>query len=264
MKLKSLAAAALVAASAPSFAEVITNYASYDLNDIGKAEYVFIATNASGSYFQDLGISTSALDQLLSTLGSFSQAVSGAEWSKFVAFGGSGTKWSIVAAQPIGDGLNAGEINGWTTVAAGQTLGTVQNAQSNQGILNFNDIFKLNDALSNPKVADNRLAVAVGKPGFIDAEVKFSGYFDTRNDIGTSAQMVYLTPSSDLGDDPAAYLPLKNSSNSLYTANFDGTNVTITATVIPVTAPVPEPSTYAMLIGGLAAVGFVARRRKSA
>jgi hypothetical protein len=39
------------------------------------------------------------------------------------------------------------------------------------------------------------------------------------------------------------------------TANFDGSTVTITAAV-------PEPSTYAMLFAGLAAVGFVARRRK--
>ena len=27
-------------------------------------------------------------------------------------------------------------------------------------------------------------------------------------------------------------------------------------------APVPEPETYALFMGGLAAVGFVARRRK--
>jgi hypothetical protein len=34
---------------------------------------------------------------------------------------------------------------------------------------------------------------------------------------------------------------------------------TITSTL----APVPEPETYAMLLAGLGAVGFMARRRKS-
>jgi len=260
MKLKSLALAALVAVTAPSFATVITNYGSYDPADIGKAEYVFIATNAAGSYFQDLGTSTGSLDQLLSSVGSFSQTVSGTEWNKFAAFNGTGTKWSIIAAQPIADGLASGEINGWTTVAAGQALGTVKNSESNQGILNLAEIFKTSDDLSSPKVANNTLAAKVSTTAFIDAQVKFSGYFDTRNDVGTASQMVYLTPSTDVGDEPALYQVLKNSSHSAYMANFDGTTVTITAAVTPA---IPEPSSYAMLVAGLAAVGFVARRRKA-
>jgi hypothetical protein len=34
-------------------------------------------------------------------------------------------------------------------------------------------------------------------------------------------------------------------------------------TVLAATAPIPEPETYAMLLAGLLAVGFVARRRQS-
>ena len=49
---------------------------------------------------------------------------------------------------------------------------------------------------------------------------------------------------------------------SFSTTNVDGVldNVSVTA----VTAPVPEPETYALMLAGLAAMRFVARRRKAA
>jgi hypothetical protein len=66
--------------------------------------------------------------------------------------------------------------------------------------------------------------------------------------------MVYLTPSNDVSDAPSQYTVLKT------VANFDGTTVSLTSTAV---AAVPEPSTYAMLLAGLGAVGFIARRRKA-
>lgn len=42
-----------------------------------------------------------------------------------------------------------------------------------------------------------------------------------------------------------------------------GTIAQYTATAVMTAAPVPEPETYAMLLAGLGALGFVARRRQS-
>lgn len=245
MKFKTLALAALVAVAAPSFAAVQT------AGNLGEAEYVFIATNAAGSYFQDLGVSADGIKALQGGT-SFTQSVAGAEWNKFVAFGGANTQWAIIAVQPLADGFSPGEINAWTTVNANQALGTIQNSQSNDGSNNLAILFFNNDALSNPKVANNRLAQVLGAPGYLDNGVtSFNSFFNARNAVGTEAKMVYLTPSNEVSDAPSQFEVLTT------TANFNGSTVTITAAV-------PEPSTYAMLFAGLAAVGFVARRRKSA
>ncbi|MBI3347313.1 MAG: PEP-CTERM sorting domain-containing protein [Burkholderiales bacterium] len=243
MKLKTLALAALVAVAAPSFAAVQIG------GNIGQAEYVFIATNAAGSYFQDLGVSTGTIETNWGK--TFSQAVAGTEWNKFLAFGGTNTQWAIIAAQPLADGFTPGEINAWTTVYANQALGTIQNSQSNDGTNNLAVKFQVNDNKASPKSANNRLAAAFGTSAYIDnGETSFNGFFNARNTVGTVAKMVYLTPSNEVSDAASQFTVLAS------TAKFDGTNVTITTAV-------PEPSSYAMLVAGLAAVGFVARRRKA-
>jgi PEP-CTERM motif len=255
MKLKTLALAALVAVAAPSFAAVQT------AGEIGQAEYVLVATNAAGSYFQDLGVSTDGLATMLNTTGSFTQAVTGTEYTKFLNFGGTNTTWSIVAVQPLADGFSPGEINAWTTVNVNQALGRIQNSQSNDGTNNLTTAFIKNDNASNPKLDNNTKASAFGTSTYLsNGLLNFNGFFNTRNAVGTSSEMVYLTPSSDVTDEATQYSVLKNVYGSAYTATFDGSTVSLTAAV----AAIPEPSSYAMLLAGIAAVGFVARRRKSA
>jgi hypothetical protein len=256
MKFKTIAlAAALVAVAVPSFAFVKTD------GDIGQAEYVLVATNGAGSYFQDLGVSTDGLASLLNTTGSFTQAVAGTEYTKFLNYGGTNTQWTVIAVQPIGDGFAPGDINAWTTVNVNQALGTVQNTQSNDATNNLAVAYIKADNASNPKTANNTLASAFGTSTyFTTALTSFNGYFNARNAVGTSSQMVYLTQSSDVSDEASQYEVLSNVYGNAYVASFNGSNVSITAAV----ASVPEPSSYAMLAAGLAAVGFVARRRKSA
>lgn len=248
MKFKTLALAALVAVAAPAFA-TITGSAFHE-GTFGQAEYVFIATNSAGSYAQDLGVTTDFISALSGGT-SFTQSVAGAEWNKFVAFGGSNTQWAVIAVQPLDIGFNPGEINAWTTVNVNQALGTIQNSQSNDGTSNLSVHFADIDSRANPKVANNRLASAFGSLTYSDNGItSFNGFFNARNAVGTASQLVYLTPTDDAGDHLSQFNVLKT------TANFDGTNVSFTAAV-------PEPSTYAMLAAGLAAVGFVARRRKA-
>ncbi len=244
MKFKTIALAALAAIAAPAFATIQT------AGNLGQGEFVFIATNGAGSYAQDLGVSADFIGALAAGT-SFTQSVAGTEWNKFLSFGGANTQWAIIAVQPLDIGFNPGEVNAWTTRNINQALGTIQNSQSNDGTNNLAFHFADIDNRANPKVADNRLASAFGTLTYSDNGItSFNGFFNARNAIGTQAEMVYLTPSDDAGDHLTQFTVLKT------TANFDGSSVSITAAV-------PEPSTYAMLAAGLAAVGFVARRRKA-
>lgn len=248
MKFKTIALAALAAASSQAFAAVEVGSFENPL-PIGAAEYVFIATNAKGSYFQDLGVTASAIKGNYGN--TFSQAVAGAEWDKFVAFGGTNTQWAIIAVQAQGDGFLAGDVNAWTTVNVNQALGTIQNTQSNDGSNNLATWFIQADNASAPKSANNRLASAFGTPTYFDNGVtSFNSFFNARNAVGVEASLVYLTSSSDVSDEASHFDMLSSK------ANFNGSTVTITTAV-------PEPSTYAMLVAGLAAVGFMARRRKA-
>lgn len=77
-----------------------------------------------------------------------------------------------------------------------------------------------------------------------------SGLFQSTDALAGSAVAFYAAGNTSL----ASYI---------YKISDDLAKTTGKQDVIIVTSPIPEPSTYALMIAGIAAVGFVARRRSN-
>lgn len=132
--------------------------------------------------------------------------------------------------------------------------------------------------------ASSRASYSLGSDGLADMivarygpELVFSAKFDARQEWGhQEARLVLgvggaggLTPADLLSPRVIRFDDLTAASFSLQTRDNGGyvigdevmffDNVTVT-----VAAPVPEPEAYAMLLGGLAVVGALSRRRRRA
>ncbi|MDC6170148.1 PEP-CTERM sorting domain-containing protein [Paucibacter sp. XJ19-41] len=249
MKFKTIALAALLATTGSAFAEIQTG----QTGSFGEAELVFIATNSKGSFLKDLGVTANAFQ----SNGNFNFSVQGAEWDKFVAFGGSDTKWTVLAANPLGFGFEPGEINLFTTVGAGQAANGINNQVFNDAVNNLASIFVTSDDIAtNTGIgADNiELAQAAGSDGYLAGYINLAGFYNQVGSVNETLKMAYLTSSNDNGSSLVLASPYVNASTEV---SFNGTSIAA------VTAPVPEPSTYALLLAGLCAVGFMVRRRQS-
>ncbi len=240
MQLKKIALAALAAVSfAPAFAAVNTSDAP---------ELVFMAWNSKGSYSKDLGVQLSNLNGV----NTFDFA--GAKWNDFLALNGTNTQWTVASVQVNNpDGFDLGDIH---YVAAFSTHDfTVINQRSNEGTLQMREQFRAM-ALATPGQANHELSGPAGSLG--DLSLGWANFADgvpSNNEIGTTAKFADIYTSNDDGGANA----IMDTFGAAKTANFTGTTLTITTPV----AAIPEPSTYALLMGGLLAVGFVARRRQA-
>lgn len=257
MQIKKIALAALAVVAAPAFADIATYV------DMGQAELVFVAYNDKASFTKDLGITTDAFLAQMNSSGTFNASVLGSEYSRYLAQGGSATQWAVVATNPIGFGFNPYEINYYGTKNVAQGTYNLTNILFNDGVQNLANWFGSTDDYANnagigADAGINNIEYT-GLAGTIEHAVGYidlGSAYNTANDVGVASEMFLLTTSSD--ESTAAVIG-GSMGNPALRINFDGAMITATSPV----AAIPEPSTYAMLLAGLCAVGFVARRRQA-
>ncbi|WP_273599371.1 PEP-CTERM sorting domain-containing protein [Roseateles albus] len=245
--------AALAAASfTPAFATIATGWGAAT----GDAELVFIAYNDKGSFTKDLGITT---NQFL--VQGLNVSVLGSEYSRFQALGGTGTVWSLQATNQNDFGANPFEINTWITKNSSQVAGNLTNALFNNASQNLAGFFAQSDlSANNAGIGLDAGVNNIEWTGLVGTEDYANGYTNLGNTYGASsavgeaADIVYLTSSGPFASSKVLVVPF-----TTVQVNFDGSTITAAATL----APIPEPSTYAMLMAGLVGLGFVARRRQA-
>jgi len=95
-----------------------------------------------------------------------------------------------------------------------------------------------------------------------------TGYFDA---IGAGPLSVSLVGATTLTDGPAGGISFNSVAGGDYAVRISGdftfptffnTNLALYGGGFDIKSAVPEPETYALLLAGLLAVGYVARRRK--
>jgi len=255
MKLKVLVgAAALAFAGAASAAISDGSGGSTDLLFVG-----YNQTSAS-TYLYDTGISFTAFSA--TTAQDFNLGSVAAGWSAFATSAGANLRWSVT---------------GWDSASALSKFA----ATSNSTLASFS-LIQRNGSTSaiqggNPDgwVSDVNLQLGAATAGSLTGAAAWNdatwGMAD--NLFGATVNTGGTTVVTGKVGDQMKFFQVAQSSispNSLSTVTQYGTNGTnywtLTAgnhLVYNATAPVPEPSTWAMLIAGLMMVGSIARRRLS-
>lgn len=251
-KLNTLVAAALLAA-AGSASAAIDNGAG------GNGELFFNIWDANGSYSRDLNVSIDAFQTTLAAAGNIDlRWAADSTLTSFLAGVADATalKWNIMATDTSGARRLLTTFTA-PTVSPTKTNDIIRTAATNtQTFVN-----SANTALAgSDSVAVNAASAAfAGKATFKD---NVGGYLNFSN-AGTLANNSYAGGLSFMRIDALA----SGTAKSVYNQYFDSTvaaNAYLGADrSLHITAAVPEADTYALMLSGLALVGFVARRRLS-
>lgn len=254
MKFKALVSAAILAAAGAAHADINTSVAN------GPAEAFVTVFNSKASITIDLGMDQDLFGSNLASPVNFNLAAD-ANWNNFLAASAGGTSllWSVQS-------LDLDNNNGWTTARIGQEAlaGTTTGGARLNGNLesNYADLALFINAVNTDGIiTKNASTVALNGTSqywTLDGANSATGFVKNSNVINSAA--VSLFQFQDKVSDPfnaaAKYDWAKSTDsvtlNSNYVLSFQGAAVT---------PSVPEPEGYGLALVGLAAIGFVARRR---
>lgn len=255
--IKTLAAAAVLAAvSLPSQAYVT------QANN-GSTELFLVIGDENGSFLLDTGVTVASV---LSSPASFTRAVASAAWTAYSAadtnlFDGAsnrttGTRWALFAY----DGATLADFSAHSVITtAGKGLTTASFAFDAGTMVQSNSAMgsvaqQANGTGTHPTLANGTSYNLKGTTAYFGTNFFkfFAGNTFIGNTVGDSSSLYLLKGDAELSDDPLA--PVIATKLGL-TANFDGTSLTVSA--------VPEPESIALMAAGLAAIGFVVRRRRA-
>jgi hypothetical protein len=273
MKLKQIAAAAVLAAAAPAFAAISPPSG-------GNGELFFVVRDdvAQISYTLDLGVTLNDFYSLGQQAGGYA-----ASWTidstdaNFMSFLGqtdaANYQWAVQGGDSVG-GATAGGVRWFTTAVAGTAVGTIDNMTNTQltnGLGAANTFYGVVNASGTHASQPNGSSVNnildagqtyYGEPGGTGPTFNSQAPFSNLNAVGASSAFYHITRSGAVGLNPVTVDPFDNASGQGYFSLLsNGAGGYTLSYAIGTVAAVPEPGGIALLLAGLTAMGFVGRRR---
>lgn len=269
VKMKMIAAAVALVAAVPAFAKI-------EVANTPELILVVFDDVAKVSYTKDLGTFADAFKTQFdgnTAAASLNWSVTGdANWNTFKsASTAANLKWTVFGVDDFG-GTAVGQKRLFTTALNTQKNLDLVPTWSNQQFTNGISQTALGTYIGAVNQSSTHWTQADGSSvNFADGGKAYFGLpssgefynttspFSNANAVGQSSEFFYLTRSGAVQGNKVLVDRFENTKGKASTFLFDSNGV-LTANAV---SAVPEPSTYAMLLGGLLAVGLVVRRRSN-